>query len=277
MITYLASEDFNLIEGYLCEKLNCELLNTLLNSSLPITRVKLTIFFDLGQEINTEGNIFEEATTDFLIDIDKLEITEKDADYINKLLEKESTSQNYFFYSSIEGGLNATTKKIWQKAGAQIVDLKKPDEDIKTKLAIKYTKLLGLEIAQTSLSLICKQARNYREVLDNLDFVDLANNQNEAINSILVEEDLQMFMLGFDLAKIEQSVQRWYKKVPEEDLQFALSLMFGKIEKQNIKNKKIALTEVILADKNIKTRSKISPNTWWKLCLWNIQRKIIET
>lgn len=277
MIVYLASEDFNLIEGYLSEKLNCELLNTLLNSSLPIARIKLTNFFDLGQEINTEGNIFGEATTDFLIDIDKLEITEKEADYMNKLLEKESTGQNYFFYSSIEGGLNAVTKKIWQKAGAQIVDLKKPDEDIKTKLAIKYTKLLGLEIAQTSLSLICKQAKNYRELLDNLDFVDLANNQNEAINSILVEEELQMFMLSFDLGKIEQSVQRWYKKVPEKDLQFALSLMFGKIEKQNTKYKKIALTEVILADKNMKTRSKINPNTWWKLCLWNIQRKLIET
>jgi len=267
MFIFVEFSDYSLLQEYLCNSQDIDLMEALQIPNFLVKRIKLSQWYDLAQELDTSGNLFEEASEKpYLIDIQFLEIDSKVLSYLEGL--NKDLKTEVIFYSSSGGSLGLETKKLWQKNSFQYIELKKADEKVKLKLTIDYNIKLGLELSESKIANLAKQSQNYQEIIDNLDFVYLSENPQKAYESLLIEEKALPFMLGFDVLKADSQVSKWYNLIQEGDIQLALSLIFGKLDKQNSPRARELLLKLILTDQKIKTRGKISPTLWWKLFLW---------
>lgn len=285
MITYIEFSDYSLFLEYicqkLCQKLSVPLLPVLINpSKLPCTKIRLQNWNQLEQNLSG-GDFFQDtnpdnlsndstSTSTFVIDLDELEINKNTISYLtNPSLD---TSLSIYLYSSTNDTLDADTKKLLKKANIDLESFKKPNPDTIQKIASEHCKNLNLSISTSKLNTLCSQSLSYYEILNNLEFLELAQDQDSAFESMLKHEKPALFMQGLNLNNLPKDINNWYKNVGEDDLQLALSLIYTKLEKPNTDISKKLLQNLIQTDQKIKTSSRVGAMTWYKLFLWKAKK-----
>jgi hypothetical protein len=254
-MTYIEFTDYSLMIVYLAKQLGQNPLTCLQQpQQLDLNKLKVNSITDLDLLTISSDDLFgENSHTGWLVDI-------LDSDL--KDLDKLSVNENvYLFSSQIE--LKADDKKLLKKYNINYQELKKTDSAIVQEIAQEYCQQLGINSSE--IKPLLSQAKSYQEILDNIDFVQLSDNSKNAVESLMKEEKLALFMRGFNVNNLPKDATTWAREVDENDLQLALSLIYSKLDKQNSKQ---LLQKLILTDQKIKTRSKIKPLTWFKLFLW---------
>ena len=239
----------------------------LLNRILPVEKQQLASWSELANLISTSEDLFGvKKQENYLIDYGSLPLEKDVLDYLLSL-NKENLI-NIYFYSSTGESLDATQKKLLQKTDIEYTNLKNKNDNLASSIAEKYAEKLGLNLKYNEISSIVKQSTNYQEIIDSLDFIDLADDKAKAFQSLLKVEKTPIFVLGFDVQKLSDQAVKWYKEITEDEIQLGLSLIFGKLEKQKSLKANNLQKDLILTDKNIKTRSKVGGIVWWKMFLW---------
>ncbi len=252
----------------MAQDLGLDVVDTLILSGLPLEKKLPDSWPDLNNILSEGSGLFDETSTNqYIIDIQSLVIDTKSIILLEQLAQKLPDFRIYF-YSSTENSLGSDAKKLWLKAEFEYTVLKSKDAGLVEQIADRYSSKIGLTLEQSELTTIIKQSQNYSELIDNLDFVSLAGDKKEAIKSLISEEKVPIFVLGFDPAKLETQVKRWYTEIGEDEIQLALSLIFGKLDKNKTGEAKELIKKLILTDQKIKTRSKVSPLVWYRLMLW---------
>jgi hypothetical protein len=258
--------ELSLALGEIAKQRNIDLLRVL-ESPNTIERQKVNSVSELLEVLNSEDSLFENTEAGKVILVDILGM-----DLNSKLLENiaKTTSDDFIFvHSSINETFDAETKKHLKKNNLEIVTLKKADPETTKQIAREYSTNLGIKASLKKIEDLAVQCISYFEIIDSLDFIALADDQNEAIDSMLKPFKLQLFMRGFNPNSLSiKEIQPWVKDVDEGELQLALSLIFTKLSKLDSPLSKKLLQELILTDQRIKTRAKISPLVWYRLFLY---------
>jgi hypothetical protein len=263
--------ELSLALGEISKRHNIDLLKVLTSPNI-IERQKVNSVSELLEILNSEESLFESMETGRIVLVDILDI-----DLNPKLIESiaKTPTENYIFvHSSTAETFDADTKKLLKKNDLEIVTLKKVDPEVIKHLARDYSTNLGIKASAKKVEDLATQCISYFEIIDSLDFIVLADDQNSAIDSMLKPFKLQLFMRGFNPNSLSiKEIRPWVKDVDEGELQLALSLIFTKLSKLDSPLSKKLLQELILTDQRIKTRAKISPLIWYRLFLY----KCIQT
>jgi len=263
MLTYLEVSDFSFLAQYICATENLNFFDYLTNSNLKIEKYNPTTWQDVDNLSQIENNLFEESDLKpCLIDLGILVIDEQNLGILEKL---KPLDTNYYFYTTEDKKLTAETKKLLKKIDVEYLNFKSLDKNVAASLVQKYLDYRKVEIHKLNLNPIIDQSLNYQELVDNLDFIFLAKDKHqEAINSLLKEEQLPIFMYGFRTTNLASDVSRWLQRISSDDLQLHLSLIFTKLDKQKNTTSKLLQQELINTDQRIKNISKIDGQTWLK-------------
>ncbi len=265
MITYLDVMDFSLLQTYTASQTNQSLVSVLQGKDeLGVKRLKINSIADLEQEISSVGDLFSDSSDEnLLVDIQDLIINNQSILILQKL--SENLNREIWLYSLTQPLLNTESKKMWSKHQLGYELLKSPDESIKKQIASGFE---GIVLSPFEKEKLAKQSLTYSELLDNLDFISLCDDQKVAYQSLLKQEETALFMLGFDPERLPSQTPKWYSLVSEDDVQLSLSLIFGKLEKVGSDKSKKIMKLLIDTDQKIKTGSKLNQITRWKLFLF---------
>lgn len=268
MITFLEYANFSLILSFIFQKLDTKSSFTEVLESGKINKVqkiKLQNIFEIEQYISSGEGLFDSGdfAPHFLIDIQNIDVS-LHAQYISKILSDHNGQ--VFIYSSELDTLNAETKKNLKKYKIEIETLKKIDPKIATQLYDEYCLDTGLKLSSSQIATLVAQSISYHEIIDNLDFILMANNPKAGYNALLKIQKPALFMQGFNLSNLD--VMPWYQNVDENEIQLALSLIFGKLSKITTSQSNYLQKQIIFTDKQIKTSSKLPALTWFRLLLW---------
>jgi hypothetical protein len=272
-VTYfLEYTDFSLAVEHICSQQGLDFLETWRSKKLPFLRLKPESWFDLEATVLQDEDLFGETKPQtFLISIENLLLDNK----ILPILEKLQASKSYFYltYSNDEK-LLADSKKLLKKANIDFIQLKKPDSTRAFEIAQKHTQNIDLKITATDLQKLTKQASGYQQLIDELDFIWLSGDSKKAVESLLIEEELPIFMMSFKPENAKNDSQKWYKRVREDDVQLLISLLFTKVSKDSSNLAKKLIQELILVDQKSKTISKVGGSVWLKYWLWKAENLI---
>jgi hypothetical protein len=265
MINYLDVSDFSLLQVHLAIEKTQNPYSVLQGEPLSITRLKVSNITELHQELSSGGDLFgSSVSSDLLIDIQDLQIT---PGFITELSQMDTgTTRNIWLFSLTHNVFLTDLKKSWTQAGFSYLQLKTTDSTTKNQIALEYSDLITL--SATQIRALTDQATSYTELIDDLDFVSLSDNQLSAYQSLIKETQTPLYMLGFDTTKLTTQLPKWYHQTPDEDVQLAMSLVFTKLEKQSTEASKNLFQKLILTDQSIKTGSKLSQLTRWRLFLY---------
>lgn len=256
-MTYIEFTDYSLMVVYLAQQLGQKPLACLQQPlQLDLNKLRVNSLAELDLQTVSSDDLFgENSNTSWLVDI-------LDSD-LKKLehLKQNNDNNIYLFSSQIE--LKADDKKLLKKCNINYQELKKIDSITLTQIAQEYCQQSSLDF--TKIKPLLNQTKSYQEILDNIDFIKLSNDSKNAVNSLIKEDKLPLFMRGFNVNSLPKDTTIWAREVDENDLQLALSVIYSKLDKQN---SKVLIQKLILTDQKIKTRSKIKPLTWFKLFLW---------
>ncbi|MEI6729447.1 MAG: hypothetical protein WCK98_07455 [bacterium] len=263
---YLEYTDFSLLQAFICQQLNLDLAQVLESGMPGVSRYKIEKWQDIEEILGKSNFFFEEGgDQNLLLDIGQLEINDKSTTFLK---EQDFASKMVFIYSSEDKNLSLDQKKLLKKFEFDYQNLKSVDADLALEISQSHTQKIGLKITENDLKKLIKQSKSYQEIIDNLDLIDLSGDTVKALKSILIEEELPLFMYGFSTTNLEKDSRRWYAKINEENVQLALSLIYGKLEKNATSVSLDLQKKLILTDKNIKNSTKLSPVAWVKLFLW---------
>ena len=267
---FLEFTELSLALSEIAGRSGLDIFQVLTNTTL-IQRQKVDSVTELMEILNSEKSLFETETNSnpILVDILSVELTTK----LMETIAKTNPDSLLYIHSSINETYDADTKKTLKKNNLEVVTLKKINPEIAKHIANQYSAQLELKASTKKVEDLATQCVSYFEIIDSLDFVSLANNQNEAIDSILKPFKLQLFMRGFNPDSLS-SIVPWVNDVDEGELQLALSLIFTKLSKMDSALSKRLLQELILTDQRIKTRAKISPLVWYRLFLYKCMNKV---
>ncbi len=266
MITFLYYDDWDLVLEYFSNQLDLSLLKVLSSQeNLPFEPINLNSWQAINTALTPSVDLFGESEVKItLVDIDNLNLKRSD----ENLLQDLSREQDVYFIRSAGQGLNAEEKKIWKSLKFEYVTLKKFEESTKQSLLEKYLQKNQFDLSSSQKNLLIKQTANYTELLNTLEQIHLSEQPNKFMKEYFAEEILPIFILPFSLNKLESHTQTWAKRIGEDEVQFGLSLIYGKLEKQGGEHAKKLQKELILTDQKIKTNNRAKPLTWWKLFLW---------
>ncbi|MEM1311927.1 MAG: hypothetical protein AAGF07_00485 [Patescibacteria group bacterium] len=266
--------EFSLFRVFLAEENNEDVLTTLINSRLKFIRLIPVSIADLRQALLEGEGLFEkESSKSYIVDTKNLNLDPKAINYLSEL-NNDFPEHKLYFFSSSQQSFTADLKRKWQNSGFDYISLKKPDTVLMYKLAKKYIAKLGLQLEDKQLDLILKQSQHYSEIIDNLDFISLADDKVLALKSLLKQDSLPIFMIGFDPLKLDQQINKWYQQIGENEVQLALSLIFSKLNKSSNEIAQSLIRKLILIDQKMKTQSKVEILTWYKLFLWQALEKV---
>lgn len=268
-VIILENSTFDRVQSFICELTGQSLLNVLTRREfLSVKRVLLSSWSQLVEQTQTKnaGFLFElEGGEDFevcLCDITDLAVNTQSL----QLLKKVSQSGDYsslVIYSSQSLNFGTDQKKEIKKYGLQVVDQKKPDNRLLHELSYAYSKEVGLPLEKEFLTKMADQCIFYQQVIDNIDYMVLSGNPELAYDSLQKEPIDELYKIPFIPGGLNYSLTKKWAKVGQDELQLALSLVYGKLEKQG-KPARQTLRELINTDYKIKTISKIPALTWWK-------------
>jgi len=265
MISFVEYTDFSLLAEVLSRNCDFNFVDYLIEKKLPVKKFSIENWSDLGQIISENDGFFtQETAQNYLVNIGSLKTDKNTLKFLQSL---DFADLKLYLYSAEIDGLSADLKKLI-KGAFELVSLKKTDQKLALEIAQKYAEKIALNLSPVEFQKLTKQVLSYQEIIDNLDFVNLSGDSKLAIQCLFKEEELPVFMYGFRTDKLKEDSLKWYKKISEEELQLGLSLIYGKLEKQNNLPAKKLQKELILTDKKIKTTAGVSPTVWWKLFLW---------
>lgn len=268
MIVYLQYSEWSLVLEYIADNFDASLPDLLAKKAvLPLERRRFLGWNDLEIFVaQISANIFdEEQKQGSLIDIEELKFS--DSEFVKIVENIEAEDVDIILFSSTKEKLLADEKKVLKKAKIDFVELKKADEKYKNQILEEYQDD-GLELSYSDKKLINKNVNNYTELLNILDLLLLVDKPQEILKGYFAEESLPVFMLPFSLKNLEKNAKTWKKRIAEEDIQLALSLVYGKLDKQETEEALQIQKTLIKTDQRIKTRGGVSPLIWWKYFLW---------
>jgi hypothetical protein len=273
MITFIEYTDYSLLLSFVCQKIGSpqsfeQVLET--GKINNIQKIKLQTIFEIEQYLESGDGLFEIQTSeqnDFLIDIQDIDIN-KHAEYLSQKL--QDYDGQAFLYSSELDTLNAETKKNLKKYKIEVETLKKIEPNVATRLYQDYCHKINLQLASSQIKTLTEQTISYHEIIDNIDFISMAGDVKKGYEALLKTQKPALFMQGFNLANLD--VMPWYNNVDDNELQLALSLIFGKLDKVNSTKSKYLQQQIIYTDQQIKTSSKLPALTWFRLMLWKARR-----
>ena len=269
---YLEYTDFSLLQAFICQQLNLDLAQALESGMTGVSRYKIEKWQDI-EEILGKSNFFfeEDGDQNLLLDIGQLEINDKSTAFLKA---QDFAEKKVFIYSSEDKTLSLDQKKLLKKFEFDYQNLKALDAYLALKISQSHTQKINLKITENDLKKLIKQSKSYQEIIDNLDLIELSGDTTKALKSIIIEEELPLFMYGFSISNLTKDCNRWYSKINDENVQLALSLIYGKLDK-NSNNLSLDLQKkLILTDKNIKNSTKLSPVNWVKLFLWQAKTTV---
>jgi hypothetical protein len=269
MIIYIEYTDYSLLLSFIYQKLGGDfsfeqVLET--GKIQGVQKIKLQNVYEIEQYLSSSDGLFEEnieQSKSLLIDIQAIDIN-KFAEYLSEQFANYEVQ--VFLYSSELDSLNAETKKNLKKYKIEVETLKKIDPNIATQLYIDYCSKIDLKITPSQISTLVAQTISYHEIIDNLDFISMAGDVRKGYEALLKTQKPALFMQGFNLSNLD--TMPWYKNVDDNELQLALSLIFGKLDKVSSDKAKFLQQQIIYTDQKIKTSSKLPALTWFRLLLW---------
>jgi hypothetical protein len=269
MITFIEYTDYSLLLSFVYQKLgNNSSFEQVLESGMivGIQKIKLQNVYEIEQYLSIGDGLFgevSEQTNNFLIDIQEIDLN-KYAQYVSEQF--ITYEGQVFLYSSELDVLNAETKKNLKKYKIEVETLKKIDTNVATKLYQEYCDQTKLQLSSSQIAILISQTISYHEIIDNIDFISMSGNVKKGYEALLKSQKPALFMQGFNLTNLD--AVSWYKNVDENELQLALSLIFGKLDKVSSDKAKYMQQQIIYTDKQIKTSSKLPALTWFRLMLW---------
>ena len=269
---YLEYTDFSLLQAFICQQLNLDLAQVLESGMTTVSRYKIEKWQDIEEVLGKSNFFFEEdGDQNLLLDIGQLEINDKSVAFLKA---QDFAGKIVFIYSSEDKSLTLDQKKLLKKNEVDYQNLKALDADLALKISQSHTQKLDLKITDADLKKLIKQSKSYQEIIDNLDLIELSGDTAKSLKSILIEEELPLFMYGFSTANLEKDSRRWYAKINDENVQLALSLIYGKLDKNFTELSLDLQKKLILTDKNIKNSTKLTPTAWVKLFLWQAKTAV---
>ncbi len=268
MIFYLDYPDWDLVLEYFAKLQKVSLYEILLGQkAFQFNKIKLTSWASAQYEIVPSDSLFGDLDEEvLLVDIENLTFNKDD----QKFLEHLDKSRNIYFFRGAGVGLSAEEKKIFKNLGWEYLLLKEFASSTKQSILDEYLANHQLQLLQTQKTQLIKNTNNYTELVNLLEICFLSGDPELVLTNYFDEQKLPIFMLPFNA----KTTQAWFERISEDDIQLAFSLIFGKLDKQDYKLSNQLKQKLILTDKQIKTNSKISPNVWWKLFLWQSKQQL---
>ncbi len=263
-MTFLEAAHISLIQEYVCAINGQNLLEVLGGRSLNLERTKIDSWQEVGSFTNSAG-IFSEELTLILVDVQDLQ----------PILGLESLfnlneNSSILFWSSTEKNWLAPLQKIWTSSGAKYVKLA-PNKDTFKNLVNQYlvenNGQNNFKLTNYQTEKLINSCSNYQELVDKLDLLSVSNNPEELLTWFEPEAATELFRLPFRLNNLAADTKLWVDSVPDDDTQFALSILWGKAEKLGRKD---ILQLIIKTDLEMKTRSKIPPILQFKKLMFEI-------
>ena len=155
------------------------------------------------------------------------------------------------------------------------MELKNPNTNTKAEIIDKYCEKLNLKLNKTQIQQLTEFSLSYNQLINNLDLISLSSDYNLALQNVLIIPKPLLFTQSFRLGNLDKDISKW-QDLGVDDLQLGLSLVFGKLEKQISSESEYLQRKLIQTDQKIKTQSKITPSTWWKLFLWQAKQIMQE-
>lgn len=262
MLTYLEVTDFSLLILVICQNEKLNFFDYLITSKLEIQKQNPETWLDIKNLSQFEDSLFEESKNlAILIDLKNLIIDEKTALILKDLSEQKS---NYYLYTTEDKKLTADQKKLLKSNSIEYLNLKSIDKNLASDLVSKYLEFYKISDSKLKFDHLISQSLSYQELIDNLDFVFLAADQKQALESIIKPENLPIFMYSFNTDNLARDIPKWLNRLHPDDLQLHLSLLFTKLDKQKNSLANVLQNELILTDLKIKTISKVEPSVWLK-------------
>ena len=273
MINFVSFDDFDNLLCRVSADFNFDLVEVLNNKLDKFGIFRKTIFTWSDLDNLDENELF--ATENFnntkiyLINFENLIIDKNSVQFLanfvqknqpNKQKEQNNNTKKIYLYSQ---NLTTTDKTLFKKSKIIFEDLK-INQIIKTDLATQLSQKLGLNLTSGEIEELTFETLSLVEIINKIDFLSLSQNPKKYLPNVCKTPETLLFTIPFD------KIQKWHSLVDDNNLQLALSLIFGKIEK---KNPKLAVL-VVQTDQKIKARGKIKPILWWKMLLWQLQKEI---
>ncbi len=231
---------------------------------------------DLGENLfgeeDSKSTVKNSQANYILVDIKNIGLKNLDFTGLNKVSNSNQNSTKIILFDS-ENEVNAEAKKFLKSNSIEILELKTPDITTKNSFIKSYSSKVINKLDSSKqnqiISKISTFCDDYYGIVNWLDFVSLASgseiskqNWNQILELLTPEESVMTFKLGL------KDTKKWMIN-DEGELQKNLSILATKSQSQNLKK---TIQNVINADKNVKTRSKIKSLTWYKLLLWQIKK-----
>jgi|GEM_PF-1190217 len=262
MLTFIEATDFSLLIEHICKVEQFNFFKYLIDSKIEVQKHNPENLSDLVGLTQVEEDLFgENHLRPILVDLKNISIDEQILYVFTKL---QAISTNYYFYTTEDKKLTADQKKLLKKVEVNYLNLKSFDKNLGNQLVSQYLEFYGIAENISGLQKLVNQCLSYQELIDTLDFIFLAESPKLALESVLKEEQLPIFMYGFSTSNLKKDVDRWRQRLHPDDLQLHLSLLLTKLDKQKNDRSKILQKELILTDQRIKTISKVAPEIWLK-------------
>jgi hypothetical protein len=278
---YISTKNYSFLLEFLADNFGLELLE-LVQSPALVNKIKpnsgIEIEYNLqnsdgGGLFDTDNSANSLNNSKYLL-VDLKNIVLETVDFkILQDLENSLDSGMQVFLCDSENDLNADSKKFLKQNNIQILEIKTINETVKSRFAQSYfdsnTNVFESSVRLKILKKVNEYCKDYYEIINILDFIFLATQYGQSLGvldlilnqTLEVTEAVMTFKLGINETK------KWMIK-DEGELQKNLSILATKSEKSS---KKTIIKNIINTDKNIKTRSKVKPLTWYKLLLWKIK------
>lgn len=271
MVNFVSFDDFDNLLCRVCNDFNLDLSEVLVNKLDKFRIFRKTIWtwnelYNLDEnelfEIENMNNFDQKI---YLINFENLVIDKNSSQFLANFVQKnqqnsDQNSNKIYLYSQ---NLTTTDKTLLKKYKINFEELK-IDDQTKINLATQYQQKLGLNLTNQEVEELIFETTSLVEIINKIDFLSLTENPKKYLPNVCKTREILLFTVSLD------KIQKWYDLVGDDNLQLALSLIFGKLEKKNMKLAKL----VVQTDKRIKTRGGIKPILWWKMLLWEIEKEI---
>ena len=275
MISFVSFDDFDNLLCRVCNDFNLNLSEVLSNKleSFGIFRKTISVWSELDNL--DENELFENENPNdlgkiYLINFENLTIDKNSIQFLGKIIQKNQpnleqkteinhTKQIYLYSQNL-----GTADKNLLKKHKIILEELKITENVKIDLATKFGQKMNLNLTNSEIEELVFETTSLTEIINKIDFLSLTENPKKYLPNVCKIRETLLFTVSLD------KIQKWYDLVGDDNLQLALSLIFGKLEKKNLKLAKL----VVQTDKRIKTRGGIKPILWWKMLLWELKKEL---
>ena len=281
MISLVQFDDLDALLAQIASDFSLEVFGLLNNTwqELGIEKINLSLWSDLENLIGND-NLFETLENEyadkpnneienirkklknkvFVANFENLTLTKESLEYLTEFLKSHQDEQTKIYLHTTKE-LSLSDKTILKKYKFSINTLKISDND-KLSVARSLNQKLDLKMSEVQITKILGGTTSLQEIINKMDYLGLISDPLKHLDQITIESQTLLFTLSTPPADLSA-----WKKINEDDLQFALSIVFGKLEKKSAK----LAQKVIETDQKIKTRGGIKPVLWWKLLLWQIK------